>query len=197
MLDRVLQWMGLATATPAVSELEVHGLPVVVVNSRSDIRTDDVLARLERSLALLQRYVPWHFRRLARDFRRLLVIRYPCRGAYDPNDGSCIVELTFTVNPQHGDQEVAATILHEAMHARLHAAGLPLDFEDRARQERFCRKAEIEFGRLVPGGQVVLARAEATLAFDDEEVAPMIDWQLAERRIAQADAAARRPPDRA
>jgi len=197
MLDRVLQWMGLATATPAVSEHEVHGLPVVVVNSRSDIRTDDVLARLERSLALLQRYVPWHFRRLARDFRRLLVIRYPCRGAYDPNDGSCIVELTFTVNPQHGDQEVAATILHEAMHARLHAAGLPLDFEDRARQERFCRKAEIEFGRLVPGGEVVLARAEATLAFDDEEVAPMIDWQLAERRIAQADAAARRPPDRA
>ena len=195
MLDRVLQWMGLATATPAVSELEVHGLPVVVVNSRSDIRTDDVLARLERSLALLQRYVPWHFRRLGRDFRRLLVIRYPCRGAYDPNDGSCIVELTFTVNPQHGDQEVAATILHEAMHARLHAAGLPLDFEDRARQERFCRKAEIEFGRLVPGGEVVLARAEATLAFDDEEVAPMIDWQLAERRIAQADAAARRPPD--
>jgi len=196
MLDRLLQWMGLAPAAPVVSEHEVHGLPVVLVNSRSDIRSADVLARLERSLALLQRYVPWHFRRLARDFQRLLVIRYPCRGAYDPNDGSCIVELTFTVNPQHGDAEVAATILHEAMHARLHAAGLPLDFEDRARQERFCRKAEIEFGRLVPGGEAVLARAEATLAFDDEEGAPMIDWELAQRRIAAADAAARRPPER-
>jgi hypothetical protein len=117
-------------------------------------------------------------------------VRYPCRGAYDPGDGTCIVELTFCVNPRHEDAEVAATILHEAMHARLHAAGLPLDFEDRARQERFCRRAEIEFGRLVPGGDVVLERAQATLAFADEEVAPMIDWREAEQRIAAVDAAA-------
>lgn len=191
-LDRVLQWLGLAAPVPPVTEHVVRGLPVVVVNGRPDIRTDDVLARLDRSLGLLQQHVPWHFRRLQRDCSRVLVIRYPCRGAYDPNDGSCIVELTFCVNPQHGDQEVAATILHEAMHARLHAAGLPLDFDDRARQERFCRRAELEFGRVVPGGEVVLERAMATLAFSDEEVAPAIDWREAERRIAAVDAAALR-----
>ena len=190
--DRILQRLGLAAPVPVVTEHVVRGLPVVVVNGRPDIRTDDVLARLDRSLGLLQEHVPWHFRRLARDFSRLLVIRYPCRGAYDPNDGSCIVELTFCVNPQHGDQEVAATILHEAMHARLHAAGLPLDFEDRARQARFCRRAELELGRVVPGGEVVLERALATLSFSDEEVAPAIDWREAERRIAAVDAAARR-----
>jgi hypothetical protein len=197
MFDKLLQWAGLAAPAPEVSEHEVHGLPVVVVNSRPDIRTADVLARLDRSLGLLQQHVPWHFRRLARDFSRLLVIRYPCRGAYDPNDGTCIVELTFCANPRHGDPEVAATILHEAMHARLHAAGLPLDFEDRARQERFCRRAELEFGELVPGGEVVLARARATLEFSDEEVAPAIDWQEAERRIAAVDRQARREPGQA
>jgi hypothetical protein len=195
MLDRILTWLdphASARDTAAPTAHEVRGLPVVVLNSRPDIRTADVLARLERSLGLLERYVPWHFRRLARDFSRLVVLRYPCRGAYDPNDGSCIVELTFCVNPAHGDEEVAATILHEAMHARLHAAGLPLDVEDRARQERFCRRAEIEFGRLVPNGGVVLERAHASLASSDEEVAPMIDWQKAERRIAAVDARAAR-----
>jgi hypothetical protein len=190
MFDRLLQSMGLAGREPKLESSEVRGLSVHVVNSRPDIRTADVLARLDRALGLLEQYVPWHARRLRRDFGRLLVIRYPCRGAYDPSDGTCIVELTFCVNPRHGDPEVAATILHEAMHARLHAAGLPLDFEDRARQERFCRRAEIEFGRLVPGGDVVLERAEATLAFADEEVAPRIDWQVAGRRIAAVDAAA-------
>ena len=190
MFDRLLQSIGLAGREPTLESSEVRGLPVHVVNSRPDIRTADVLARLDRALGLLEQYVPWHARRLRRDFSRLLVLRYPCRGAYDPNDGSCIVELTFCVNPRHGDPEVAATILHEAMHARLHAAGLPLDFEDRARQERFCRRAEIEFGRLVPGGDVVLERAEATLAFADEEVAPRIDWQVAGRRIAAVDASA-------
>ena len=195
MLDRILDWLSPHAAEPVTAEPtahEVRGLPVVVLNSRPDIRTDDVLARLDRSLGLLQRYVPWHFRRLRRDFSRLLVVRYPCRGAYDPNDGTCIVELTFCVNPRHGDAEVAATILHEAMHARLHAAGMPLDFDDRARQERFCRRAEIEFGRLAPGGEAVLARAQATLESSDEEVAPAIDWREAERRIAAVDAAALR-----
>ena len=193
MLDRILDWLNPYAAAPVSAEPTVHevrGLPVVVMNSRPDIRTGDVLARLERSLGLLAQHVPWHFRRLRRDFSRLLVLRYPCRGAYDPSDGTCIVELTFCVNPRHNDAEVAATILHEAMHARLHAAGLPLDFEDRARQERFCRRAEIEFGRVVAGGDVVLARAQATLEVSDEEVAPMIDWRVAERRIAAVDAAA-------
>jgi hypothetical protein len=196
MLHRILEWLNphaaepAPPAPPAPTAHEVHGLPVEVLNSRPDIRTEDVLARLDRSLALLAQHVPWHFRRLRRDFRRLLVVRYPCRGAYDPRDGTCIVELTFCVNPRHHDAEVAATILHEAMHARLHAAGLPLDFEDRARQERFCRRAEIEFGRLVPGGEVVLERARATLESTDAEVAPMIDWRVAEQRIATVDAAA-------
>jgi hypothetical protein len=97
------------------------------------------------------------------------------------------VELTFTVNPDFSDAEVAATILHEAMHARLHQLGFPLEMEDRARQERFCRRAEIEFGNLVPNGGRVVERAEWTVDQSDDDVAPVIDPALAAQRIAEVD----------
>jgi hypothetical protein len=62
--------------------------------------------------------------------------------------------------------------------------------EDRARRERFCRRAEIEFGTLVPGGDRVVERARWTSDLSDEEVAPAIDPRLAAQRIAEVDRAA-------
>lgn len=165
----------------------IRGLPVLVQNSRPDIATADVLRRLDESLALIERYVPHHFRRLARDFSSILVQRYACRGAFIPDQGVCLVELTFTVNPEFSPAQIAATILHEAMHARLHRLGFPLEMADRARQERFCRRAEIEFGRAVPGGAAIVQRALAVLELQDDEVAPVIDPALAARRVAQVD----------
>jgi hypothetical protein len=170
-----------------VTRHEVRGIPVVVDNTRPDISTGDVVARLERSLALVERYVPHHFRHLKRDFAYIVVKRFACRGAYFHEQRACLTELTFTVNPDFSDAEVAASILHEAMHARLHALGFPLEMEDRARQERFCRRAEIEFGLLVPNGERVVERARWTSELSDEEVAPEIDPRVAAERIAEAD----------
>ncbi len=170
-----------------VSNHVVRGIPVVVNNTRPDISTDDALARIDRALGLVQRYVPHHFRHLQRDFAYILVERFACRGAYFHEQKACLVELTFSVNPAFSDAEVGATILHEAMHARLHNLGFPLEMEDRARQERFCRRAEIEFGELAPGGDRVVERATLTLAQSDEDVAPVIDPRLAARRIAEVD----------
>jgi hypothetical protein len=175
-----------------IARYEVLGIPVVVENTRPDIDTRDVIARLERTLSLIQQYVPHHFRHLQRDFDHIIVKRFACRGAYFHTERACLVELTFSVNPDFADAEVAATILHEAMHARLDALGFPLEMEDRARQERFCRRAEIEFGKLVPGGERVVARAQWTSDLSDEEVAPAIDPVLAAQRIAEVDRAALR-----
>jgi hypothetical protein len=176
--------------TPPLSHHVVAGIRVVVDNTRPDIATSDVIARLDRTLALIERYVPHHFRHLRRDFAGIVVQRFACRGAYFHEQRACLVELTFAVNPQFSDAEVAATILHEAMHARLHVLGFPLEMEDRARQERFCRRAEIEFGLLVPGGERVVERARWTTDLSDEEVAPEIDPRIARQRIAEVDRAA-------
>ena len=169
---------------------EVLGIPAIVYNTRPDIDTNAVIARLDRSLSLIERYVPHHFRHLSRDFAYIVVQRFACRGAYFHEQRACLVELTFTVNADFSDAEVAATILHEAMHARLHMLGFPLEMEDRARQERFCRRAEIEFGNLVPGGERVVERAQWTSELSDEEVAPAIDPRIAAQRIAEVDRAA-------
>ena len=129
----------------------VRGLPAVVINTRPDIDTEQVFLRLDGAVGLIQQYMPHHFRKLSRDFAGFLVERRAYRGAYLIAERLCMVELTFVVNPGFTLAQVAATILHEAMHARLHTLRLALD--DSPRQERFCRRAEIEFGALVPGGE--------------------------------------------
>ena len=173
----------------------IRGIAVIVQNTRPDVATEDVLRRLDESLGLIERYAAHHFRRLRSDFARIVVQRYACRGAYLPVERTCLVELTFTVNRDFSASQVAATILHEAMHARLHRMGFLLEMADRARQERFCRRAEIEFGLAVPDGAPVVERAMATLHGTDEEVAPDIDPTLAARRVAQADLEALRAPN--
>lgn len=173
---------------------EVRGLSVTVYNTRPDIDTARVFERLDESLSLIERYQPWHARRLRRDFAQLVVRRFPCRGAYFPDSRTCLVELTFVVNPEFSAAQVAATILHEAMHARLDNAGVTVAAGSAAKHERFCRRAEVEFGMLVPGGEPIVERALSTLTLADDEVAPEIDWELARRNVAQVDREAARTP---
>lgn len=176
-------------------ERVVRGLPVTLINTRPDIDSEHVFARLDAALGLIERYQPSHFRRLPRDFARIQVRRFPCRGAYFPDTRICLVELTFVVNPDFTPTQVAATILHEAMHARLDNAGVKYETTSAAKHERFCRRAEVEFGMMAPDGAPVVERALASLASADEEVAPAIDWEIAGRRVAEADLGALRAPD--
>ena len=101
----------------------VHGFHTVVVNTRADVDTKEVVARLDGALALLKQHVPHHYRRLSRDFSGFLIERRAYRGAFLTGPRTCLVELTFIVNPAFSLAQVAATILHEAMHARLYARG--------------------------------------------------------------------------
>jgi hypothetical protein len=70
------------------------------------------------------------------------------------------------------------------MHARVHCMGVSETNRDRAREERICRRAEVEFGEALPPqiGAPVVERARASLDLADEDVAPEIDWVEAMRR---------------
>jgi hypothetical protein len=183
------------TSTIAI-ERTIRGVPVSVANTRADIDTERVFRRAEAVLALVERHVPARFRHLRRDLAMITVERFPCRGAYFPERRACLLELTFMANETFSDAQVAATLVHEAMHARLDRLATVQRIrrfdQDAGRHERLCREAELEFGRAVPDGAPVVARALASLALADEEVAPRIDWREAARRVADVDAAAKR-----
>lgn len=186
--DRVGQWL----AGLSGKQVEVHhlrGFRVVLENTRSDILSADVLARLDESLALVEQYQPWRLRHLRRDLLAIKVQRFPCRGAYFRGERVCMVELTFLARRDIGPATVASTIVHEGMHARCDRFCEPDVLRDLAREERICRRSELDFGQALPRdiGAPVVERAMASLALADEEVAPDIDWNEAMRRVADAD----------
>jgi hypothetical protein len=100
-----------------------------------------------------------------------------------------MVELTFLARRDIGPATVASTIIHEGMHARVHAVGVGEEARDRAHEERICRRAELEFGQTLPPeiGTAVVERARESLLLADQDVAPAIDWSEAMRRQAAID----------
>ena len=192
LLDRLRKLL-LGSGDSAPEEHDVRGIPVVVENSRPDIATDAVLRRLDEALGLIATYQPWRFAHLVRDVDRIWIVRYPCRGAFFPDTRTCMTELTFLARTDITAAPVASSILHEGMHARVHAMGVsPVD-RDMAHEERICRRAELAFGRALPPelGRPVVERALASLELADADVAPVIDWTEAQRRQDAVDAAAR------
>ncbi|HET9454712.1 MAG TPA: hypothetical protein VFO66_10550 [Gemmatimonadaceae bacterium] len=188
LADRIQLWLAQLAGRP-LNVVPMRGFTVVVENTRPDIATADVLTRLDESLALIERHQPWRLRHLRRDLRQLRVTRFPTRGAYFPEHRACLVELTFLARRDIGPATVASTIVHEGLHARVHAMGVAEEGRDRAREERICRRAELEFGQSLPPeiGAPVVERAVASLQLADDDVAPDIDWEEAMRRTREVD----------
>jgi len=93
------------------------------------------------------------------------------------------------VNPEFTEAQIASSIVHEGMHAHVYALGQS-DPAERPDEERMCRQAELEFGRAIPDGEAIVRRALESLALDDNDVAPIIDWNQAQQAIAEADSRA-------
>jgi hypothetical protein len=100
-----------------------------------------------------------------------------------------MTELTFLARTDITAAPVASSIVHEGMHARMHLMGIRPYSHDAAREERICRRAELDFGRALPPelGAPVVERALASLELADTEVAPNIDWNEAMRRQQAVD----------
>jgi hypothetical protein len=166
-----------------LSHHTLHSLPVAVANTEPGIDTGEVIQRLDQALSLIAQYAPRRYQHMQRDVTELVVQRFPCRGAFFPAERAILTELTFLVNPSFTPAQIAASIVHEATHARV-AASLRGDVVNRRpREERLCREAELEFGLALPDGAAVIERARASLALEDEGVAPTIDWDEAFRRM--------------
>lgn len=190
LFNRVASLFGGNASAP--ESYTLHGVHVQVSNTRPDIATADVLERLDEALALIGRHQPWRLRHLQRDVNGISVERFACRGAFVPNANVIITELTFLARRDITAAPVASSIVHEGVHARVHNMGVQRAMHDAAREERLCRRAELAFGRSLPPalGAPVIERALASLALTDTDVAPVVDWQEAERRQRDVDQSA-------
>lgn len=188
LLNSALQKLGVAPSGGQEVH-ELRGFRVLVENSRPDIATADVLQRLDEALELIERHQPWRLAHLRRDLSHFWVVRWPCRGAFMPEARACMTELTFLNRRDITAAPVASSIIHEGIHARVHAMGVERLPENLPREERLCRRAELEFGESLPPelGAPVVERALASLELADQDVAPAIDWQEAMRRQAEVD----------
>jgi hypothetical protein len=189
----MLDWLKRATSDPRPESRIIDGIRVDVLNTRDDISTERVFRRAEAVMARVRQYQPWRLAHIRRDIAGIVVMRYACRAAYFPEQRLCMLELTFMANEQFSDSQVAASFVHEGMHARLDRLatryGVTPFAEAPARHERICRRAELDFGLAVPDGGPVVQRAVESMRLADEEVAPAIEWQEAGRRVAEVDRA--------
>ena len=189
----MLDWLKAALRGPQPETRVIQGIRVDVLNTREDVSTERVFRRAEAVIRRVQQYQPWRLAHIRRDIAGIVVMRYACRAAYFPDQGVCMLELTFMANEQFSDSQVAASFVHEGMHARLDRLsakyGITPFAAARARHERICRRAELDFGLAVPDGAPVVQRAVESMRLADDDVAPAIEWGEAERRIAEVDRA--------
>jgi hypothetical protein len=193
LLQHLSDRVGRVTGAAPVEHSTVRGFPVALQNTRPDIATPFVIERFSAALDLIELYQPWRMRHLRRDVVQFWVAAYPSRGVYFPADRTILTELSFLARaPEFSPAQVASSILHEGVHARVHQMGVHLGFggaRDAAREERLCRRAEIAFGQSLPLdlGAPVIARAADALALDDAAVAPVVDWAEAHAAKERAD----------
>jgi hypothetical protein len=194
LLDEIGARLARAAGNPRPESYSIRGLDVVVVNARPDIDTAFVVGRLDAALALIEQYLPVRLWHLQRDIVRISVAAFPCRGAYLPAQRTVLTELSFLARAaEFSTAQIASSIVHESVHARVHRMGERLGFEaierDMAREERLCRRAELAFGHLLPPalGEPVVRRAAESLGLGDAQVAPVVDWAAAHAAKQRAD----------
>ena len=189
----MFSWLKRAASEPRPDTRIIDGIRVDVLNTRADLSTERVFRRAEAVIERVRQYQPWRLAHIRRDIAGIVVIRYACRAAYCPDTRACMLELTFMANEQFSDSQVAASLVHEGMHARLDRLtarfGVTPFAAARARHERICRRAELDFGLAVPDGAPVVQRAVESMRLADDEVAPEIEWGEAGRRVAEVDRA--------
>ena len=121
------------------------------------------LAKVEAALGLIQSHAPAHLARLHRHVGGILVFPMDDAIAVWRQDlDACLLAASWVHRVEVTSEDVAASIIHELMHARLDAIGFPYDNTTRARVERICALAERNFAARLPP-TVARERLEETL----------------------------------
>lgn len=120
------------------------------------------LSRVQDALAIIKAHDPYRYKRVLREFDRLLVHLLPgVVGAFRPRLRWCVLDERFVLSSPV--EHIASTIVHEATHGLLgrHNIGYPENL--RPRIERVCMRQELAFARKLPNGDELSRSTELRL----------------------------------
>jgi hypothetical protein len=127
---------------------------------------EPILHRVEEALRLIQKYDRLRYNRLIRDLERIWVRDVPgALGSFDHSLHACSLDREFVLAERSCPELIAATIVHEATHARLDRCGISYEEELRPKVEAACFRRELAFAAKLPNGEQVREQAERKLAF--------------------------------
>jgi hypothetical protein len=140
----------------------VDGFPVAT--TEDDAKAEQSFARVEEALRLIRDYAPRRYARIRRDLACVWVRVLPGPWAsYNRGLRACQLDSRFVLDQAVLSSQVAASIVHEATHARLTACGIGYEEAIRTRVEALCLHAEDEFAKQLPDGSAIQRVAERTL----------------------------------
>lgn len=138
----------------------------------------DTEVKVQQALALIRDVSPSRFMRIHREVRRIRISSIAGRLAeWDVTEKECIVNGNYLDTPEITLTEVAATLIHEATHARIDRLGIKYTEDRRRRIERICIMEEIRFAKKRPDGEKVIRDAELLLAEPDEFWTNKSQWE--------------------
>lgn len=159
MCNQPLRGLVLKIAARAYRAGEVDGFEVIDVSTQG-LSINTIRSRLSSALALVTRHDPRRAGRLRRDLKRFWITDAE-GGEFIPSIRACSVRAGYVVDAS--TDALAALIVHEGVHARLWASGVPYADELRERIERTCVREEIRFVRRLGSADQLVADAEARL----------------------------------
>lgn len=178
MLRRISQRLHARIVRSLTQSRERHGIALSMYIEAAPLDEEHLWPQLEAALDVIASNSPMWIRRMMRIGNSVHIRRIPGTRAM-------LTEGRFTILDPYllADflpAQIAASIVHEATHAMLHARGVAYDPQAPSRHERACRRAELRFGRTllgagVNGAQAVIDRAQDALALPDDGVGVVID----------------------
>jgi hypothetical protein len=155
----------------------LHGIRLAVTTSVGT-DSDNLFGRIDQALAVIENAQPRRLVQAKRYFRIIWIRRFALhRAAYAHRLRACILDTAFVADCSFQPEQIAASIVHETIHARLEQCGFPYTWQNKARIERICRRAELDFGLHLRDGEAVIARAVDHLALDDSTLTGTLEAQ--------------------
>jgi hypothetical protein len=129
-----------------------------------DSEPEPVVHRVEEALGLIKTYDRRQYDRLAQDLDRVWVRDLPgALGKFNASLRACELDRRFVLAETSPPDLIAATIVHEVAHARLHRCGIGYEEALRPRIERVCFRRELAFAAKLPNGERVREQVEGQL----------------------------------